>query len=491
MLGLTVRAEDEQRYLMGQAVLRLHEHEGTEYAPEGFWCGGTGNDGLPIPIANDSQIERFASDWGLTRTTQPGLSIVVPYVTDALRAESILRLVAINFFVPILKGDLVVDIAGPGLPSNESETSEQSEIRVDAGSIGDVCSSLQWRGRVTQKQSCPPPLSLVRSSLDAGDELVSTNLLGTSGMPVIDDSSFSHEGRDKLRRRFKDEALVAIRVRIALPLKAGGHEVGEMLVYLQRHTGIERFESYYVREGMTITRLNSKRSLRGVKAWAMVEPGPLASLLGDTEGPSHVSWDTSNDERPNRRWKTWKGRVKFASKVVDALAEFLSPPTEEADFDLLSDFFSIENVSSPKPGPGRRPGDKGKSDRPITPPAPTPRWYRSAPKPSGFRITSSPALPVPDNAILRVSVAYDMAGGNPLRHWSRFDFDFRAKDQKQINFKGKGIAATLRSGNVIDVKVTEPEFELTATGFDVHRDLFIRIDEVSDEQDSEEQGAEA
>jgi len=439
MLGLTVRAEDNRRYLMGQAVLRLHEHEGTEYAPEGFWCSGNRHDGLPLPISEDSQITQFASDWHLTRTTQPGLSVVVPYVTDALRGESILRLVTINFFVPILKGDLVVDVSGPGLPDG------QSIVRVDANSIEDVCRALKWGGIVSNKQSCPPPLSLVRASLHASNEFVETNLLGTSGMPVIDDNAFEKEDRDKLRQCYKEESLVAIRVRIALPLKAAGHDEGEILVYLRRKSGTERFESYYVREGMTITRLNSKRNLRGVEAWVMVEPGPLASLLGDTEGPSHISWDTSNDERPNRRWKTWKGRVKFASKIVDALAEYLTPPTEEADFDLLSDFFSIENTSSPKPG--RRPNERGKSDKPFTPPEPTPRWYRSTPKPSGFRVTSSPALRVPDNAVLRISVAYDMSGGNPLRHWSRFDFDFRSKDQKQkIDFKGKGIEATLRNG---------------------------------------------
>ncbi len=96
MLGLTVRAEDCERYLMGQAVLRLHEHDGTEYAPEGFFCGGTRHDGLPIPISDDQLIKEFAADWSLTRTTESGLSVVVPYVTDGLRAESILRLVAIS-----------------------------------------------------------------------------------------------------------------------------------------------------------------------------------------------------------------------------------------------------------------------------------------------------------------------------------------------------------------------------------------------------------
>jgi len=38
---------------------------------------------------------------------------------------------------------------------------------------------------------------------------------------------------------------------------------------------------------------------------------------------------------------------------------------------------------------------------------------------------------------------------------------------------------------VIDVRVTEPMFELTATGFDVHRDLYIRIDEISNDSGEE------
>jgi hypothetical protein len=31
---------------MGQAVLQIHQHEGKEYVPEGFWCSAQGNDGL-------------------------------------------------------------------------------------------------------------------------------------------------------------------------------------------------------------------------------------------------------------------------------------------------------------------------------------------------------------------------------------------------------------------------------------------------------------
>jgi hypothetical protein len=304
-------------------------------------------------------------------------------------------------------------------------------------------------------------------------------------IPVIDDNSFDAEQREKLRADFKDEKLVAIKVRVALPLRDGGQDEGELLVFLQRQTGTDRFESYFVREGMTITKLNSKRSLRGVKAWVSVESGPLASLLGDTEGPAHTSWDTSNDERPNRTWKTWKGRVTFCTRIVDSLAEFLSPPTDEADFDLLSEFFSIENASS-TPKPRRKPGDKGESTKGFDPPDPTPRWFRSAPKAGGFRVTSSPALPTPPNAVLRMSVAYDMSGGNPLKHWSPFDFDFRKKAKGEINFTGKNVKAEAKEGNVLEIYVDGEEFELTVQGFDVNRDLVVRIDDVTSKTEDAE-----
>ncbi len=103
MFGLTTRVCDSQSFVMGQAVLRLHEYGGKEYAPEGFYCGGHGSDGLPIPIDDADQIASFKKQWSLSRTTEPGLSVVVPYVTDALKADAILRLTLTNFFVPSFK----------------------------------------------------------------------------------------------------------------------------------------------------------------------------------------------------------------------------------------------------------------------------------------------------------------------------------------------------------------------------------------------------
>ena len=393
-------------------------------------------------------------------------------MADELKAESILRLAAVNFFLPIVQKRLVVEIAGDGLPGG------QAEYRVDDQTIGTVCTKLSWTGKARQKLNAAPPVEFAKKCLDPKTHIVSTKLLGESRVPSMTEDAFDAETLKKLRQNFADEELVAIRVQSALPKKAGGHEIGELKVYLQRTAVNDRFESYYVREGMTITRLNSKPSMRGTRALVTVDPGPLASLLGDTEGPSHISWDTSNDERPNRVWKTWKGRVKFLAKIVDSLVELLTPPPDKADFDLLSDFFSIEQLESPQRK--RKPKPDGERTRDFDPPDPSPRWYRMHGKEGGFQISDSNQLPTPVGATLRVAVAYDMPSGNPMKHWSKFDFDFR-KTKGPIKVTGKGISAVAKDGNVIEMKIENEDFSLNASGFDIHRDLIVRIDEVEEE----------
>jgi hypothetical protein len=232
---------------------------------------------------------------------------------------------------------------------------------------------------------------------------------------------------------------------------------------------------------MTITKLNSRAGLRGIQALVVVDRGDLASLLGDSEGPAHEDWDTSED-RPNRTWMKWKGRVKFCRRVIDDLADLLAPPAATADFDLLSDVFSIEQSQAPQRSSAPRENGDGRTkfgDIKVKP-----VWYRLDGRRGGFRVVASGKVPIPPGAQLRVSVAYDLPSGNPLKKWSPFDFELRT--ECGIKMDGEHVDVKRKAGNVLLLQNIGERFEFSAEGFDEYRDLLVRIDEFADAEPEEE-----
>lgn len=372
MMGLTIRQSDNKRLLMGQAVLQNHEHEGGEFVPEGFWCRGQNAQGVPLPIEECSEVEEFCKEWRLSRTNEPGLSVVAPFVPDELKPERLLQAVAVHFFAPIVRGKLVVEIEGPGF----------DQVTLDESGIDAACKMVSWDGPKRTKRHVPPPIEFARRCFNCSPAATS-QLLGTERIPEMTDEAFGKDELADLRRNFSAGELTSVKVRFWLPRRDEDGQEGELDVHLERLTDGERCDSYYIREGMTITKINSTASRRGIRAIVDVESGPLAKLLGDTEGPAHEDWDTSED-RPDREWKLWKGRVKFVRSIVDSLVEVLTPPTTEPDFDLLSDFFSIERTTGLQ---RRKTSGDDTDDRPrMEPPVPEPKWFYITERAGGFTI---------------------------------------------------------------------------------------------------------
>jgi hypothetical protein len=476
MLGLTVRAGDCRQLLMGQAVLRIHDFDGQEHVPEGYWCGGVEkHTGLPLPVEDGAEIDRFRREWKLTRSPdEPGLSVVVPYAAPELKGARLLQAICVHFFLPILRGELIVDLVTP----------DTREVRLDQDSLEEWSRGVNWDGPKRTKRHVAPPIDFVKRCLAVESHAVPTNLLGRTKLPEMSVEAFEPRTLETLRNQFASERLTAIKVQMALPRRQGPDEVGELFVFLQRQPDGERADTYYVREGMTITKLNSRAGLRGVHAFVAVEKGPLASLLGDSEGPAHEDWDTSED-RPNRTWTKWKGRVKFCRRIVDDLTELLTPPTTKADFDLLSDFFSIEKTRAPQTS--RVPDPEGNGRPKFGDITAKPRWYRLDGRRGGFRIVHNSAHPLPENPRLRVSVAYDLPSGNPMKKWSPFDFEFGTSPQLRLS--AKNVKVVPHAGNILVLTVDGDRFSFGADGFDEHRDLLVRIDELKADETAEEDEA--
>lgn len=114
--GLTIRADDHQCLLMGQAITKIHRINGVEFVPEAYFHDRTRGGELQLPFSPPNPvIEQFTNDFRLARKNDPGLSIVIPYPRDTLEPEGVLRSVIVHFFVPILKRELIVDASGPGI----------------------------------------------------------------------------------------------------------------------------------------------------------------------------------------------------------------------------------------------------------------------------------------------------------------------------------------------------------------------------------------
>ncbi len=466
MFGLTIRSSDHRSLLMGQAVLQIHACHGKEYMPEGYWCGDQDSNGFPLAIEDEQELQQFRKEWKLTRTDEPGLSVVAPFVHTDLKAERLLQAAAVHFFTRIMRGELVVEILGHSLGS----------VTLDRSAIAAACKQIKWDGPKRTKRHIAPPIAFVRHCLAATPPSLATPLLGTDHLPDLNESSFSEADLRDLRRRFSAGELVGLRVRMWLPLRHGSGEEGSLDVWVRHAADGARCDTYFVRDGMTITKINSRASLRGVQAIVIVDKGPLAVLLGDAEGPAHEDWDTSAD-RPDRVWKTWKGRVTFVRRIVDSLVEILTPPATEPDFDLLSDFFSIERTSGEQRQ--RRVGEEveaapGRMDE-ITA---KPKWYHITERTGGFTVSRMANVPMPPNPTLKVAVAYDLPRGDPLRNWSPFDFQI-GNDNGGLRPTGGGLNPRRLDGNVVLLKITDDNFNFGVRGFDPHRDLFVRVDDVS------------
>ena len=99
--------------------------------------------------------------------------------------------------------------------------------------------------------------------------------------------------------------------------------------------------------------------------------------------------------------EVWKGRVQFVRKVVDHFVDLLTPQTTEPDFNLLSDFFSIEQTEGPQK---KRQLGSDKDDRPKVDYQPVdPKWYHIRERAGGFTVGRTPNVPMPARSIARSS----------------------------------------------------------------------------------------
>jgi hypothetical protein len=460
--GWTVRHSDARSMLLGRCILKSHKTAAGHHVPDGYFGVATNVSGgtITAPTEDAGVIAAFRDAFGLTRTNQPGLSLVVPWhqadVTKANLVDAAIR----DWFYCLMSGELELEIADPtGTVLLNQQTIDAEIERLDE----------------KERRELKPLVGLTKYALASrGSELAVTGWPEQVNSVKWNSEMLSDDLRGTLREALDRGDAVGVRIPIVVRLKRGEPQTSHFDIFLSRDADYESGRPVFVREGIIVTDAKGAKS-RGFRSLVVCADKPLADLLGDAENPAHTEWraDTGNFKDKYVYGNSYLSFVKeSAGKIVSAVEQ----DAEDVSIDLLSDYFSLPeepverrpNRSAPRSAP------KGeKTNPPIVTATPKPRKYTLSKVRGGFTIT-----PGRDGAaapgIIEVRVAYDVRRGDPFRKYDPADFEL-AERGKGAYTEFSGLRPMIVSENKARYEVISSDFRLSVTGFDMNRDLILKI----------------
>lgn len=443
--GLTVRKTDpELQLLMGQAVLTTHDLEdGQRFDSHGFFCK-LSETGMQLPITDADEVHGFAAACGISRTHEPGLSIVVPYVIGTITEQRIVQAVLRNYFFPILLGRLVVTVGAVTIDADTFAELARAHggTRFANGALAQFIGTM----RSVRKNEVTP-------------HVLPSTWVSTGMATALGDHAKS------LRERYQAGECLCLRAPLLLKQKDGKELTTKFDLFLQKANNDG--DTLFVRD--TIVLPAESKYFRGYRTLAalVADDKPICTFLGDAENPAHTSWSASA-EKVTAEWRNPSARLKEVRGALQHFYDEIVSSLEVVDPNALIDIFSAKAESGAR---GVRP--RGPVVRPpvVNPPPPPEKAYRLIRQKGGFAIRGGTALkPEQLPLTLRVRAAYDVLRGNPFSKHDPLDFDF---SQKELEIKATGASTSAHSPNVLVIKASSRDFEVTVSGFDVRRDLII------------------
>lgn len=461
-IALTNRFDDPgNSLLVGQSVLMNHSLDGIDYEPDGWWAKA-GN-GVQLPITDPVVIAETTKRWNISRTNEPGLSIVIPYVVETLKSADFLRAVIRAYFGAILAGGLVVEI-------DDADT--VGVLKVTEENVSELAETF-FEGFERDKIVSEIHMLKARNDIPVEGRFTTGTISGRQG-EGWSSTTISPEIANAIRVRLEAGHAVEVTVPIDLHLKdhAGDSVSTYFRVLLQQEDDL-RQKPLFLRRGIVISEAYPYK-LSGMRAICLIEDGPLTKMLGDAENPAHTTW-TANDKIKARyiRGAESLGLVKQAPRKIHQLV--LDAVLEEPRI-IFSDIFAVPLENSETGGKGPTGPNKTRTKtRPRPPGGGTPKPQRQTltvlkrEETGGFTIIPSEHGRSGQLKRLELAVGYTTRRGDALDKWTKDDFELSGLTRDLI-----GGNLTKISGNTLTAVVNDAaNFKLTVTGFDKNRDLTI------------------
>jgi hypothetical protein len=453
---------------MGSAVLRTHTIADQDFQPDG-WFGCRDSEDSPVaPITDDDFIDDFTKVFGLLRKDEPGLSIVVPVVDERVSEVDLRTGIVRSFFWPILLGELVVDLNTQG-----------TNIRIEHETLAKHCTQLQpaeaavidfaaWASiaKPCEKVKLPPQNGAKPDWKVQAESLLPEAIL--------------EEIRSLIEKQTRVGITVPVRVR---PKNSDKPEASSFFtVYIApcREAG---HRPIFLRDGIVVTDVRCPQ-MPGTRSLVVIDDPPLAGLLGDAEGVNHTQWQKDSAKFHNHYYYGGE-TIRFVARSVTEIMQRLHGTETKGNPNLLLDIFYlptddgvIEPHKKPKAGP---PGPLPKPMPPLPPP--TPRKYTLEHVRGGFHLKPGSAPWTGNPFHLRIKAGYDVRRGNAIAAWQPDDFNFvKLPLRKDAE---RGLIVRKAEGQLMEVEITKPDFELWISGFDTRRDLVVQVNEIRSDDETD------
>ncbi|MGB9759988.1 MAG: hypothetical protein ACP5KW_08590 [Thermoproteota archaeon] len=452
--GLTLRHDDGRELLMGKSLLKTHRINGKTFHYDGYFTRDNYR-----PIDDKEIIKKFKESFALSRKTEYGFSLVVPFLDGEINFTSIEQAVIIHWSYAIMKGMLEV-----GIKENNEE------IYLDHNTIMNEAYSQNWEETSWKGVNVNEFLQFLREAVDISKFNNKVHELDTQNYnePEISEASFG-EKLSELRDSFNSGSIVAFRIFTNIEPIDGSSYRTYFDIYLKRSQQLKESKEVYIRSGIMIPGIRTIKS-RPVYSLFSADDVSIASFLGDSETPSHSEWN-ERTEGFKDKYKHAVKTLRFIKNSVSRIVSILDQTPTSVQKDFLEDVFYIPLTQD----------EQEESEKIKTKP---PKIYdvrSSSPLfevkeiRGGFKLSLSKdgIKKIPIKA--KISIAYDVRRGNPFKQYDVHDFDLGSNT---MNVSYSGCRITHKERNEIRLEVINESFYLEVRGFDVNRDLVLSVVEI-------------
>ena len=466
IFAYTIRHDDDRSALFGaSSFLRDYVHEGHKWKRDSYWGAWTGSDAdrLVLPVEEATAIDSFRRHLGIRRSDgETGLSLVIPSPKEFAEAEAI-QITLAEFFVPVLRGDLVVQIGDIAIDKSSVQALADRLLKDERARELHTCTTAGYRAFVME--------ALQRSA--AGDVRHAADIAAAS---AIEEGLFPSDQLDAMRDAFNAEELVSVRFALPVKSRTAPIERCEFDVHLMAPLDLDRPEQAVIRRDLLIGEepVGGGKLRHRVRGLTVVSDEALSRLLLSAEEATHLRWNTRLP-RLAEYYKSGPETVAIVRNAMARLLDVLTGGEQKRDFKLLAKYFSAPGADAKGKGPGRR--VKAKTTDPDVPdlPPPVPKALALVPLVDGCRIRPSRRGAL-DNARLplnvRVEFAYEGLDRDAFAEYDPLDFDLQ---DRAFAVVAHGCTVSQAELNVLIFTVETPNFELSLTGFDKNLRLRMRL----------------